>query len=173
MTTFVFMLYFRRVWGRASKCHFPHIQALVPPHHLRLRISALPAASDDAPTTSLSQTWPAPIFTFLPVHVRDLPERANTHHPAPCARISFGAHPLAPATQLTGIPRHGSPDGRRARVLQSRSHSSWCTSWLPIPTRVSKCFSAAAQLALYRALELSADDARAARPAAAHGPSFV
>ncbi|KAH9165317.1 hypothetical protein EDB89DRAFT_2011384 [Lactarius sanguifluus] len=55
------MLHFRRVRGRSSKCH---IQALliVPLHHLRLRISALPTASGDAPATSLSQTWPAPFF---------------------------------------------------------------------------------------------------------------
>lgn len=108
-----------------------------------------------------------PVSPFLPAHARDLPERTNTHRPVPGARISFQTHPLAPATRLTGIPRHGSPDGRRARVLQSRSQSSWRTSWLPVLTRVSKRFSAAAQLTLYRALELSADDARAARLALA------
>ncbi|KAH9164987.1 hypothetical protein EDB89DRAFT_2013711 [Lactarius sanguifluus] len=72
MSTFVFMLHFRRA-------------LLAHPHHLRLRISALPAASGGTPTASLSQTWPALIF---PSH---LPSRACPRSSRACQRTSSHA----------------------------------------------------------------------------------
>ncbi|KAH9027815.1 hypothetical protein EDB85DRAFT_93969 [Lactarius pseudohatsudake] len=207
MTAFTSMLHFRRGRGCPSSRAFPTCSAR---HRLHLQISVLPAASGDVLVSSPSWTRPAPIrlshLTYLPAHVRDVPKRTNIHRPTQRTVLLPDAPHPRPHTQLTHIP--ALPDRvfepRTPRLARQQARQSLPIplsfvlahiprSRLPVLTRLSKRFSAVAQLALYRTLELSADDADAcvARLAGAlhltalvttltlhayppaHGPSFV
>ncbi|KAH8977790.1 hypothetical protein EDB86DRAFT_3157336 [Lactarius hatsudake] len=135
---------------RMSKM-FPSVPThIIPPsarssfqtHHTRVRTLNSPAFLLPDRVYARTWTWNAPSTS------RCLPHKHSSH------------------------AAHRSPDSRHATALRSRSHSSWRTSWLPVRARVSKRFSTAALLAFYRALELSADDTRAAR-LASHGPSSI
>ncbi|KAH9165340.1 hypothetical protein EDB89DRAFT_1911509 [Lactarius sanguifluus] len=129
----------------------------------------------------LSPIWPAPIRspTFLLAPVRDVPEHthpvqrtdplpAPTHSPAFLHSPTESAHvpvPLPPQRIIVSTPTG-------SRTAQRTAHPTAAhvpCSQLPVLARISKRFSAAAQLALYRTLELSADDADAcvAQPAGA------
>ncbi|KAH9166172.1 hypothetical protein EDB89DRAFT_2005578 [Lactarius sanguifluus] len=119
MSTFIFMLHFRRVRGRSSKCHFPHIQALVLPYHLRLRISALPAASAHGPPSK--RTHSCPLLNSPAFLLRDmaLPTVGALESSNP-ALIRLGARRCCPSLPGSRSASALLPDSRSTVRLSCR-----------------------------------------------------
>ncbi|KAH9058959.1 hypothetical protein EDB83DRAFT_2520711 [Lactarius deliciosus] len=83
------------------------------------------------------------------------------------ARSSSQTHPTTPAlsspvflhSPTESAPAPALPPAREPPIPLSFVLAHVSHFWLPVLARVSKCFSAAMQLAPYRTLDLSADDA--------------
>ncbi|KAH9166155.1 hypothetical protein EDB89DRAFT_2076153 [Lactarius sanguifluus] len=206
MSTFTSMLHFRRGRGRPSKA-ISHISNVPWPRSPSR--SPSPASSDIRPPSGLGRR--ASIISELDMACTDsprtvLPTRVRTlSSPAFLHSLTEPAHappPPPPQRTIVTSPQVFEPRTPRLARQQARQSPPIPLSFvlahvprsrLPVLARVSKRFSAAAQLALYRMLELSADDADAcvARLAGAphlaalvttltvrayppaHGPSFV
>ncbi|KAH8991799.1 hypothetical protein EDB86DRAFT_3103675 [Lactarius hatsudake] len=146
-------------------------------------MSVLPAASGDAPALSLNRYGLHQFarLTFLLAPVRDVPEHWNY----PVQRTDLLPDAPNRVHTLTRIPSLPDRPSQRTRTAQPTAYptagapepadpSLACPSAHPVltaarPSPHLKRSSAAAQLALYRMLELSADDADAcvAQPAGA------
>ncbi|KAH9011489.1 hypothetical protein EDB85DRAFT_2297060, partial [Lactarius pseudohatsudake] len=120
----------------------------------------------------------SPTFLHSPSFFHSSTESAHVPAPPPPQRIIVSA----PQAFEPRSPRLARQQARQSPpILLSLVLAHVPRSQLPVQARVSKRFSAAAQLALYRTLELwritsrgARDDVRAARlPTPAHGPSFV
>ncbi|KAH9010484.1 hypothetical protein EDB83DRAFT_2322427 [Lactarius deliciosus] len=175
MTTFTSLLHFRRGRGRPSSKAISHISSVPwprspsrspspassdirPPSGLGRRasiISELGVACTDSP---VSPTFPrmSEMFPSVPTYIVPLSARSSFQtHPTRARTLSSPAFLHSP-TESTHAPP---PPPQRTIVTSPQAHVP--RSRLLVLARVSKRFSAAAQLALYRTLELSADDADA------------
>ncbi|KAH9062490.1 hypothetical protein EDB83DRAFT_2519992 [Lactarius deliciosus] len=144
-------------------CYISHgsrTPSLSPPSGIGQRasiISELDKACTDSP---VSPSFPrmSEMFPSIPTYI--VPTQCTVLLPDACHPRPHSPHPHSCTPRPSPRPhlhcrRHASP--------RSRYHSSLRTSrsWLPVLARVSKPFSAAMQVALYRTLDLSADDADA------------
>ncbi|KAH9033804.1 hypothetical protein EDB85DRAFT_2144759 [Lactarius pseudohatsudake] len=152
----------------SPECHGPTLLAF------HLQISVLPVVSDDAPAVSPSSTWPAPTRDPPPFPcMAEMFPSVPTHIISPSARSSFQMHPARARTLSSPAFLHFPTESAYAPALPPPQRIivrqippiplSFVLAYvprsrLPVLARISKHFGAAAQLALYRTLELSADD---------------
>ncbi|KAH8978111.1 hypothetical protein EDB86DRAFT_3155434 [Lactarius hatsudake] len=196
-------------WPRSPSRSSPPSSDIRPPSGLARHasmISELDMACTDSPVSPtfprMSEMFPSRTSSFqtYPTCARTLSSPTLLHSPTESAHAP--APPPPPQRIIVTPPHVFEPRSARLARQQARQSSPIPLSFvlahvprsrLPVLARVSKRFSAAAQLALYRTLELSADDADAcvARLAGAphlaalvttltlrayppsHGPSFV
>ncbi|KAI9433230.1 hypothetical protein H4582DRAFT_2082710 [Lactarius indigo] len=207
-------------WPRSpSRSPSPPSPDIRPPSGLGRRASIISELDMGCTDSPVSPTFPrmSEMFPSVPTHIvppsarssfQTHPTRARTlsspaflHSPTESAHTP-PAPPPPPQRIIVTTPQAFEPRSPRLARQQARQSPPIPLSFvlahiprsrLPILARVSKRFSAAVQLALYRALELTADDADAcvARLAGAphlaalvttltlrayppaHGPSFV